>query len=490
MKYAVYGRVSTEKDEQISSIENQIDICRNWLERNGFKWDEKNVYVDEGITGTVFLDRPAIQLILDKAKKKEIGMVLFKSIHRMARDLKDALEIREVFTAHNVRVISIEEGYDSYLVGKNDMQFEMWSLFAAQYPRTLSISISAALAAKVRRGEHIGKIPYGYNRKDKKLEINEEEAKVVRQIYSWYNQGKWGFKRITHQLNDLGIKPKIKDKWQVTSVQRILSNPIYYGTFIHNQYTTVKVGGRKKQIRNPKEKWLVYENHHPAIITESEFKKANNRDYKNHKTKITPWNEFRDILKCAHCGSNMVIMQSYKRKKDGSRVEWKYLKCSKYRRYGSHGCVNHEPIRYEKFREFVMQLLQEKGENIRLNFENELKKKQVADVKAIQHNIDRLEKQKKKLLDLYLDENGLLDKDEFEEKRNEIDNAIIKAKEKVIILVHEETAAARVDSIKQAFGQLEHFDQDLHYAFQQLIEEAFISQDGTVDFKYTFEKMM
>jgi hypothetical protein len=85
----------------------------------------------------------------------------------------------------------------------------------------------------------------------------------------------------------------------------------------------VKISGRKKQIRNPKEKWLIFENQHPAIITDNEFEKANDRDYKNNKKKITPWNEFRDILKCAHCGSNMVIMQSYKKKKDGTRVEWK-----------------------------------------------------------------------------------------------------------------------------------------------------------------------
>ena len=74
--YAVYVRVSTDRDEQVSSVENQIDICRNWLERNGFKWDEKNVFKDEGISGTLFVDRPAIQLLLRKAKAKEIDMVV------------------------------------------------------------------------------------------------------------------------------------------------------------------------------------------------------------------------------------------------------------------------------------------------------------------------------------------------------------------------------------------------------------------------------
>ncbi|MEM5592081.1 recombinase family protein [Niallia circulans] len=488
IKYAVYVRVSTDRDEQVSSVENQIDICRNWLERNGYEWNEESVFKDEGISGTVFLDRPAIQLLLDKTKKGEIEMIVFKSISRLARDLKDSLEIRETLLAHNVRVISIEEGFDSFKVGKNDMVFELWSLFAAQYSRTLSSSISAALAAKVRRGEHIGKIPFGYNRIDQKLVINEEEAKVVRQMFHWYNVDKWGFKRITKELNDLGLKPKQKDKWQVTSVQRILQNPIYHGKFILNQYTTVKVGGRKKQIRNPEEKWIIFENHHPPIVTTNQFEKANSKDFKSRKTKITPWNEFRDILKCAHCGSNMVIMQSYKKKKDGTRIEWKYLKCSKYRRYGAHGCVNHEPIRYEQFREFILRVLIEKGESIRLNFDTEYKKKQLEDTRSIENKIVRLEQQKKDVLDLYLNDR-LISKAEFKVKRDELDKQISKLNDKLFLLTQDESTSINIETIRQAFKQLENEDSDLHYAFQQLLESMEISQNGTLDIRYSFEQM-
>ena len=112
--------------------------------------------------------------------------------------MKDSLEIREVLLAHNVRIISVEEGYDSVKAGKNDMAFELWSLFSAQYSRTLSSSITAALAVKVRRGEHIGKVPFGYNRENQKLVIHDEEAEIVQKIYSWYTDG-WGYKRL--QMN-------------------------------------------------------------------------------------------------------------------------------------------------------------------------------------------------------------------------------------------------------------------------------------------------
>ncbi|WP_410994616.1 recombinase family protein [Bacillus paranthracis] len=482
--YAVYVRVSTDRDEQVSSVENQIDICRNWLERNGFTWDEKRVFKDEGISGTLFVDRPAIQLLLRKAKAKEIDMVVFKSISRLARDLKDSLEIREVFLAHNVRIISVEEGYDSVKAGKNDMAFELWSLFSAQYSRTLSSSITAALAVKVRRGEHIGRVPYGYDRIHQKLVINEEEANVVKKIYDWYNSG-WGFKKITNELNRLGVKPKNKSVWQMTSVQRIVRSPIYKGTFILNQYTSVKVGGKKKQIRNPKEKWFVFPDHHPAIVDEETWSRVNEKNITDNKTKITAWNEFRNLAKCAVCGSNMVIVQSHLKKKSGERTEWKYLKCSQYRRAGKHGCVNHVPIQYHDFRQFIIDLLVKKGESVTLKLQSNVEEGQEKKIKKLQQLISGNEQKKKSLLDLYLE--GLISKKEFEKKRSDLETEIMKARQEVFILQSRNAVQTDIKTIKQAFEQLQQQEQDLFHVFQTLIAGIMVHQNGTIDITYTFE---
>ncbi|MBE7141781.1 recombinase family protein [Bacillus paranthracis] len=482
--YAIYVRVSTDRDEQVSSVENQIDICRNWLERNGFIWDEKRVFKDEGISGTLFVNRSAIQLLLQKAKAKEIDMVVFKSISRLARDLKDSLEIREVLLAHNVRIISVEEGYDSVKAGKNDMAFELWSLFSAQYSRTLSSSITAALAVKVRRGEHIGKVPFGYNRENQKLVMHDEEAEVVRKIYSWYTNG-WGYKKITNELNRLGIKSKTQKNWQMTSVQRILRNPIYKGTFILNQYTSVKVSGKKKQIRNPKEKWFIFPNHHPAIIDEEIWNQVNPKDTNTNKTKITAWNEFRNLAKCAVCSSNMVIVQSHSKKKNGERTEWKYLKCSQYRRAGKHGCINHVPIQYDDFRQFIISLLVEKGEMLTLNFQNTMEKGKKEKIKRLQQLLKTNEQKKKALLDLYLEQ--LINKEEFEKKRSDLELEIAKLNQDLFVIQQNNSSSMEIKTIKEAFQQLKQQEQDLLHIFQTLIQEIMIHQDGTVDIAYKFE---
>lgn len=483
--YAVYVRVSTDRDEQLSSVENQIDICRNWLERNGYEWYEGNVYKDEGISGTLFLERPAIQLILEKAKKKEIGIIVFKSISRLARDLKDSLEIREVLIAHNVRIISVEEGYDSNKAGKNDMAFELWSLFSAQYSRTLSAGVSAALAAKVRRGEHIGKTPYGFDKEDGFLVINEEEAKTVRMIYDWYNNQGWGYKRITKELNARGIKPKLINKWQITSVQRLIQNPIYCGDYILNQYTSVKAGGRRKQIRNPREKWIYFKDHHPAIISREEWRKANRKNEDHPRRKTTAWNEFRGIAKCSECGSNMVIVQTWRKKVDGTKRHWKYLKCSAFRRGGHDGCVNHSPILYEDFRDLILSQLREKGRTVSLNFTDDFERKKETELLQLKKNKEQVEGRKKNLVDLYLDQ--LINKQEFEEKRRELDEQIQALEDQIFLLQRKEHTERSVQSIQEAFALLEDQDQDLYKAFQLLLDEIIVHPDGEVDIIYSFE---
>ncbi|MDQ0174471.1 recombinase family protein [Bacillus chungangensis] len=488
--YLVYVRVSTDKDEQVSSPQNQVDICRNWLEKNDFEWNKEAIVFDDGISGTVLLDRPAMQLVLEKARSREIKMVVFKSIHRLARDMRDALEIKETLIAHSVRLVTIEEGYDSLYEGKNDMKFEMFSMFAAQYPKTLSVSISGALAAKVRRGEHLGQIPYGFKSKNKKLVIDEEIAPTIRKIFYWYNHTGLGFKLIVHKLNDElekgnVVPPKRSNKWQLTTVRSIIKNPAYAGIFIHNRYTKIKIGGRKKQIQNPPEKWNIYENHHPAIVSVEQWKKANKRKFPNYRTKITPWNELRSLMKCSECGSNMVILQSSKKKKDGSIKEWKYLKCSAYRRGGKTLCVNHTPITYENARSVMIKRLLRLGRRVHVHFENTLYKQKQKEIRTLENKMINLKEKSAGLIDLYLDK--LISKVEFQKQRQAYASEIEEIRNKIIVLQHEEENSIDVESVEEAFKQLERYEKDLHHAMKELIQSIMVHPDGKIDIHYSFK---
>lgn len=488
-KYLVYVRVSSGKDSQKESLSNQVDICRYWIEQNNYEWSEEAIFTDADKSGTMFLERTAMQDILRIARSRSIKMVLFKSIHRLARDLKDALEIKEVLVGHGVRVVTIEEGYDSLYEGKNDMKFEMHSMFAAQYPKTLSVSVSAALASKVRRGEHIGKVPFGYDREDHKLIVNKEEAKVVRQIFRWYNDEGLGFKNVTHALNQglaEGVIPPPKEggNWQVTTVQSIIKNTIYYGTFILNQYTTVKIDGRNKQIRNPEEKWKVFENQHPKIVSKKDWLKANRRPKINRNTKTTVWNEFRGYMVCGKCHSNMVILQSMRKDKNGKISNWKYFKCSRYRRYGKAGCVNHKPIKYEDFRKFIIEILVDLAKSIPMDYETTFGLSDKKQLNVLKKDAELLREKNKGLVNLLLEK--VIDRDEFEENRANYNKELNDIETKIRELNDLEKNEVKVSDLKQAFMSIEETHENLYHAFKVLIKRIVLEPNGEIDIEYNF----
>src|SRR5690606_7871536 len=285
-------------------------------------------------------------------------------------------------------------------------------------------------------------------------------------------------------LDEVILSPTGK-KWQMTSVQRIIQNRTYCGDFVLNQYRKEKIRGRRKQIRNPQDKWNIFHDHHPAIVPREVWEKANDINHPLKGRKITPWNEFRGIVKCAKCGSNMVILQSYKYKKDGSRTIWAYLKCSQYRRGGLDLCVNHAPIEYREFRQMIIDRLIELSNNLNFDFESQHEKLLESRVRALENSLEQLEQRKKNLLDLYLDQ--LIDKSEFEQKRHEIEQEIVRTREKLKTMSVRDNTEKQVRNIQEAFEALQNQDQDLYHVFTTLIDRIVIHQDGSLDIRYHFD---
>lgn len=478
MKYAVYVRVSTDRDEQFASVENQVDICRYWIEKNGYEWDQNAVYFDEGISGTAWLERKAMQLILEKARKKDLDTVVFKSIHRLARDLKDALEIKEIFLGHGVRLVTIEEGYDSLYEGNNDMKFEIYAMFAAQLPKTLATSISAALVAKVRRGEHTGTIPFGYDRIDKKLIINKAEAEIVKQIFDWYEEGR-GYRTIANMLNKNGCRTKSGNLWSEVSVKVIVTNSLYIGEHVMHKYKTVKIGGKKRTVKNHKDKWLVFRDHHEAIISQEQWASVNKpRGTKKRKTKFDARNEFRGLVWCAHCGKRIRAIYSGM----GTKYERIYMKCSTYKAYGT--CVKHIPVRYEDFRSLILRRLKEKQKNVETEIGKRSMDKLLDKTRKSKKLIKQLESKKEKLLELYID--ALIDKETFVSRSKKLENEIKEQEIQLLELKDRERQNQEEQEIQEAFNILQK-EKDLHDAFKKLINKITFHQDGRIDIDYTFD---
>ncbi|MFC9419732.1 recombinase family protein [Bacillus mobilis] len=485
MAYAVYVRVSSDKDEQVSSVENQIDICRYWLENNGFEWDEHAVYFDDGISGTAWLERHAMQRILNKARKKELDTVIFKSIHRLARDLKDALEIKEILLGHGVRLITIEEGYDSHYEGKNDMKFEMYAMFASQLPKTLSVSVTAALAAKVRRGGYTGGfVPYGYEIVDDKYAIHDEEAALVREIFELYSQG-FGYIKIANTINDKGARTRKGAPWTFSTLCKMIKNPAYKGTYTMQKYGTVKVNGRKKKVINPKEKWVIFENHHPAIINYELWDMVNDKDPNKFKKKrrVSTSNELRGITVCAHCGTAMSKRNSINVSKNGKATEYSYMICNWSRTTARRECVKHVPIHYKDLRALVLDKLKEKESVLEKEFYSDENRLHVK-LKKLNKDIKDLKVKKERLLDLYL-EGERIDKDTFTVRNKKLEKEIELKELEIQKANNIETQMKEKQEVRDAFALLEE-SKDLNSVFKKLIKRIEVAQDGAIDIHYRF----
>ncbi|MCR6846289.1 recombinase family protein [Bacillus sp. IBL03825] len=480
MKYAVYVRVSTDRDEQVSSVQNQIDICRYWLEKNGYEWDSNAVYFDDGISGTAWLERHAMQLILEKARRNELDTVVFKSIHRLARDLRDALEIKEILIGHGIRLVTIEENYDSLYEGGNDIKFEMFAMFAAQLPKTLSVSISAAMQAKARRGEFIGKPGFGYDVVDKKLVINEKEAEVVREIFNLSKNG-FGFKKIARILNDKGSYTKLGQLWSHTTIGKVLKNRKYKGDLVLNSYKTVKVDGKKKRIYTPKERLTITEDHYPAIVSKELWSAVNkDRTTSKKKTKQDMRNEFRGMLFCNHCGEPIIAKYSGKyAKKD--KKEWVYMKCSNHVRFNR--CVNFDPIHYDELREAIIYRLKQQEKELEIHFNPKIREKRKDKSMEIKKHIKLLKDKKEKLIDLYVE--GLIDKEVFSKRDYSFENEIKEQELDLLKLMDQNKRNKEDQQIKKAFTMLEE-EKDMHEVFKTLIKKITLSKDKYMEIEYTF----
>ncbi len=166
MRAAIYVRVSTDHEEQKLSPENQIATCREHADELGLDVSNRTlVYNDAGISGTEMLNRPEVQRLVADARLGRFDAVLFTAISRFARDLSDALALKKrLETVYGIRIISVEEGYDTAIEGRNsEMVFTVHAMLAAHKSEEMSKAIRRGLRQSAKKGRHIGSVtPYGY----------------------------------------------------------------------------------------------------------------------------------------------------------------------------------------------------------------------------------------------------------------------------------------------------------------------------------------
>ena len=341
MKIAAYCRVSTEKEAQIDSLEKQIEFFNEFTKKNGYELYK--LYADEGISGKQIKHRKQFQQMMIDAKAKKFDKVVVKDVSRFARNTVDLLQSVRELKSYNVQVDFLNNG--EVMEGGSEFILTILGAMAQQE--------SANMSKRVKFGKEItaqkGRVPnlvFGYDKiPDERytLKINEEEAKIVKEIFESYVYKGIGTTKIAWNLNDRGIRTKkTKSKWVQTSIVRMLKNPIYTGRVTNKKSeVTDFITGTRKEL--PEEEWIVVERPEMRIISDELFNRAQelleqrSNEFKlNNKREKTEY-VFSTLIYCKHCGYSF---RRIKRKYTADGPEYIRWVCSGRNSMGVNHCPN------------------------------------------------------------------------------------------------------------------------------------------------------
>ncbi|MED1874851.1 recombinase family protein [Brevibacillus borstelensis] len=517
---AIYVRVSTTKLSQKDSPEHQVGVCRERAKQENLVVQEHLIYEDRD-TGTTITDRPAIQRLIKDAQNGAFDIVIFASLSRFARDTGDALNLkRKLVDALGIRLISIDEGYDSKK-DLDELKFTIISAVNQKLSEQISYSSRRGKRQSALKGNFTGSIPpYGYKKQlvnDRKMLIPDEETKhIVQKIFQLYTANKMGEKAIVDYLNNQGIPSPKKGKWGITSIQRILQNEAYIGRNTFGKYESVKVftnvndttERRKKQVQKDPSEWQrAHEPQtHQAIIDEETFLKAQEIRLERGggqrggiRNRI---NVFAGIIKCKHCGSSMVSMKCKNGKNSADGREYRYLICSRRRRQGDAGCLNDFWLPYYSFRDDLLKELSNRlrsitsAEQLLERFKNTIQVNTNdidLEIKRLQKNIEEnrkciLELRKEKMKGAFNDEEQYeFEKRHYEQEIQVWENRMNSLKQELqkkadLTQLYEEV----MDSLDELLDlDYDNFD-ELHLTLKKLIASIEVDRDGQINVMTTF----
>lgn len=337
MRVAAYCRVSTDKTDQLNSLEAQKSFFERFAAENHHRL--VNIYADEGLSGTKTKNRHQFLRLLEDAQMGQFDLVAVKDISRFARNTVDFLQ-----SIRKLKALGIETTFltaNMSVLGNSEFILTIFGALAQEE--------SANTSKRVKFGKRInaekGRVPnlvYGYDKipgEYFELSINQIEAAWVQQIYRWYTEQGLGGYRIADLLNDKGLLTKRGCRWSQNAVMRILTNELYTGK-INNGKEEVDdfLTGSRKKIAPAH--WLVTQRPALRIVSQELFDAAQEvlhaRSSKStgNAARSTQRNSFSGLIHCSACGAAFYRMQRTYQK---THTRWV---CSQHLRKSDHSCSN------------------------------------------------------------------------------------------------------------------------------------------------------
>lgn len=329
-KVAAYARVSSGKDAMLHSLSSQVSYYSNLIQRHS-GWIYVGVYSDEALTGTKE-NRDGFQRLLTDCRTGKVNMILTKSISRFARNTVTLLE-----TVRELKAMEVDIFFEEQNIHTISAEGELMLTILASYAQEESLSASENQKWRIRKGFENGELlnwrfMFGYRISKDGVEVDEETAPVVREIFSRVIAGE-SFGAISRDLNDRGFTCALGGKWCAQRIRETVGNEKYTGNAMLQKHYRNNHLEKKKCVNIGELPKFYAEGTHPSIIDRDTFDATQavlQRMQEAAKDRPRPQKcEYTGKIYCPFCG------KAYKRNTSNGSVGWN---CSTYLSQGKAYC--------------------------------------------------------------------------------------------------------------------------------------------------------
>lgn len=489
MNIAAYCRVSTDKSDQLNSLETQKQFFTEYVQRTGDHLVK--VYADEGISGTKIKNRKEFLQMMADGEHGLFDMVVVKDISRFARNTVDLLQ-----NIRRLKALGIETQFltaNMTSMGNSEFVLTIFGALAQEESANTSKRIKFGKKVNAEKGR-VPNIVFGYDKTIGdyfNLTINEKEAKVIRQIYQWYTEEGYGCAAISNKLNEQGSRTKRNCKWSQNAVSRILTNELYTGKIINGkQEVSDFLTGQRKE--KDETEWLVTERPELRIIDDEVFEQvqkilhSRNQAFNlNHERQSNKY-LFSTLIKCKECGwSFRRTVRKYK----NTYVRWV---CSGHNGKGADSCPNAVTLDEEE----LIEVLQEYFSNVLKNkkkviqyvvkeFQRVYKAKDenVEYEKELKEKLAKLKAMREKYMDMYTDD--LITRQELNDRIGGVRQEIERLENELKMVTYQITKGDQLEELLNTTFQSIEDITDVHQMtntqLKKIIEKIEVDKDGNVD---------
>lgn len=310
MRVTFYARVSSDSDEQLNSLDNQIAYYENFIKKNE-KWIFVPGYIDEGLSGISTKKRKHFNEMISDAKTGMFDLIITKEISRFARNTLDSLQYTRQLLSMGVGVFFQNDNINT-LDEDAELRLTIMSSIAQDELRKLSSRVKFGHQQAIKSSIVLGNSRiFGYRKDDKRLIIDETQAPMVRDLFRLYSTGQYSMKQLEKRFYDEGYRNYNGNRISHTTMSGIISNPKYKGYYVGNKVRVVDMFTKKQKFL-PKEDWVMYKDETgeivPALVSEEIWERANevlarrSEDVKNRQGICNHANLLTGKLFCTHCG--------------------------------------------------------------------------------------------------------------------------------------------------------------------------------------------